>query len=541
MANIVQSPKPKNGWLKIAVTLDNPQNKKILEKDYQYADGVKMDKIDNKNKIYFNININKIKDASGFVKPLIDRMRELGENFDDEQKADSMQSDNTSYMKNFMAVNKHLRKHIGEIMQKLIKGEDQNKLLSLIVGKLPRKSGISELSYSNGNAIFILSQDEDATYVDTEERWYKIFNRVVTDKSKPIYVKVNRDGGIDEDAINKIMSINYSDKDAATRSRRTANRMAANPKTNDEEKYYKVAYDVRFTKVIPNERDVFSETPGLLSNVYGIPNKKALQIKNSGTTSYQKSDDDYTQIFYQNRDDIIKNRLKLIDNVNKFMAKNREMDLANAKDFKEVIENVIEYQLRRNGAYKNPTQIISDRTDIVVREEAREILRYFLTKAFNVWKGKYEVNDLSGIDFSNISKSQLYLIFWALNQSGKIILGQGFGLQRLTSESNEIDTTNQQMDINLPSFSEFVHELGISDEEYKQLPNSFTDLQNKNKQQNNINNNKQDNMNTEINKNQEQEKQQQLQQQQNEEAQKQLKLIKEEFNNFFNRMNNVKL
>ena len=333
------------------------------------------------------------------------------------------------------------------------------------------------------------------------------------DKSHPIYIKTNTDSGIDIEKALEVMGV--EDKKMLNRHQKASiHKNLAGADTNGERLGNAIVYDVRFTKVMDGYDDIFSMQAGLDSNVYGRENQMAKDLralnndKRNNKLNNTYDDTQYRTINIQNIKDIRQSTQIMTSNINYFLRMNKWGDIANAKNFKDALNNLLTYEVNRDK-------------DIQNKELTKEIAFAFLGSFFNVWQDGRKFN-LPHNAFFN-TKREYRACFYVIRQSCDVILGRNFGLRGVTREAVEpID--NQQVNqpieitgIQEPTMDDFLNFVGVDKNELE------SNGENKPLDNNN-------NANQDMNINQNQDIQTES-----------IEMIKEEFNSFLNRLNKVLL
>lgn len=424
-----------------------------------------------------------------------------------------------NYIRSYNSTVQSFRGHISDKMKELVdKGDVKREdAVNLINGYTKGGGQVFGLKFSPANAEFILYQDPEATFVATEQQWEKYFNRFV-DASKnpiPVYVKTNLDQGVDTNALRARFGLSNTDSLTAHQ-KASAHKNDSNATKGKSSKLsYEIAYDVRFTTVIEGKEDLYTKEAGLESNIYGNENKMAKSLKTPKTSKKGYTNDDYTMIDVSNIKDIREQSKQMIINANVFLANNNFQELSNASNFKQALDNVLEYQLKRvQHDIKEPPQVI------------KNVALAYLMTYFNVWQdNKTEFPSIKDVSFDN--KQDYKHTYFIIMQTSQILLGRNFGLKGVTRESVEDNVAKPIKNIPLPTFDDFLNFMGTDKEELAQMPN-----QQQPKLKSTIGNTEEPNDETPN----------PMQNQQiktNEELSKELNLIKENFNKMFNRITNL--
>lgn len=453
MVNLKQA-KSKNGFAITAYT-DNNKLLQAWKKKYPKSALVSGQ---NGNGIKFSVDKKYLKSKetlNDYLQPLYATAEEFGENFSQNDTSNVMSGEN--FMEKYETLNQKFQAHLGDLMKSLIeKGEiDEKTAQRLIMGYVPHKGVTYGLNFGGTNPLFILFQDEDATYVATEMQWLKRFNRVVIDKSKPIYIKTNTDDGVDVENALKNFGLNQGDK-MNSHQKASAHKNLSRIETNGEQLGNAIAYDVRFTEVIEGKEDLFNQEEGLESNIYGKENKAAISArKENPNNQYDNTYDDtvYRQINVQNTNDIRKNSKVMTSNINYFLKMNKWGDIANATNFRQALLNLLEYEVNRD-------------TNVQDKETTKKVAYAFLSSYFNVWQdGSVKSNQLSPNTYFN-TKREYRACFYVIRQSCDVILGRNFGLKGVTRE--EVETMPQPQtitNVSYPSIDDFLNFMGVDKNE----------------------------------------------------------------------------
>lgn len=508
MVNLKQD-KSRNGLVITAYT-DNPKVLQVWKKKYPRAASVSGS---NGAGIKFAVDKKYLKSQEGlnqFLNPLYNVANQFGERF----PTDSLNQVNSgeNFMEKYDTLNQKFQASIGELMQKLIaKGEiDERTAQRLIMGYVPGGNTVYGLGYGGTNPLFILFQDKDATYVASEKQWEKYFNRKVVDKSHPIYIKTNTDVGVDIEKALKTMGVE-NQKMLNQHQKAALHKNLANADTSGERLGNAIVYDVRFTQVIDGEEDIFSQQAGLESNIDSKENQAAKDLraikndKRNNKIDNTYDDTQYRTINVQNIKDVRQSTQIMISNVNYFLRMNKWDDIANAKTFKDALNNLLTYEVNRDK-------------DIQDKQTTKEIAFAFLGSFFNVWQDGRKFNIPTGAGFN--TKREYRACFYVIRQSCDVLLGRNFGLRGVTREAIEQPNVmnNQNQPIQLtgvqePTMDDFLNFMNVD-------KNELAD-----KGENEPLNN---NGNQEINND-------------NQIQSESIELVKEEFNSFLNRLNKVLL
>ena len=508
MVNLKQD-KSKNG-LAITAYTDNPRLLQAWKKQYPRAATVSGN---NGTGIKFSVDKKYLKSQeslNSFLQPLYATASNFGEQFPNQSVNQLNNGEN--FMEKYETLNQKFQAHIGDVMQDLLKnGEiDEKTAQRLIMGYVPGGNTVYGLNYGGTNPLFILFQDKDATYVASEYQWEKYFNRIVVDKSHPIYVKTNTDSGVDIEKALETMGVE-SKKQLNQHQKSALHKNLANIQTSGLKINNAIVYDVRFTKVIDGEEDIFNQQAGLQSNIYGIENQAAKaerafnNDKRNNALNNTYDDTQYRTINAQNIKDIRQSSKVMISNVNYFLRLNGWTDIANAKNFTEALNNLLTYQVNRD---KN----------IVDKNLTKEIALTFLSSYFNIWQDgrKFTLPPNAGFN----TKREYRACFYVIRQSCDVLLGRNFGLRGVTREETEYNLPAPQTINNVqePTMNDFLNFMNVDASLLKQVgedePLNQVQIQNPNQQEKQMQN-------------------------QTLNVEEEIKIIKEEFNSFLNRLNKI--
>lgn len=145
---------------------------------------------------------------------------------------------------------------------------------------------------SRANALEVLAQRPDASFVLSEDSWYRYYNRTVNTGAKRIIIKRSNKINPSSDSMDKAAVTNgfksFADAVVSTKNSYSVNKgiaMAANKMDNKKPHFdYMAVYDVTDTTVIPGKPDTWTEEIGLLNNLNGTPNRNATVHQNTMMT-----------------------------------------------------------------------------------------------------------------------------------------------------------------------------------------------------------------------------------------------------------------
>ena len=451
-------------------------------------------------KIDVRISKQKFKNADNVmeaISPIVYAADMYGEKIPDEQINVLFKKDN--FMKSYFATNRKFNADIGDMMQGLVTNNDtgDQTLQKLFMGYVPGGETVYGLSFGGTNPLFILSQDSGATYVASEQQWDRYFNRYVDETLNPIpvYIKTNSDTGID-----MIKQIKMFGKELNAHQKKDLHKnLAGAAKTSGDKIYNSIVYDVRFTKVKEGEEDVFKEVAGLASNIYARENEVAKEIRklknnirdNKAENTYD--DEQYRQVNVNNVRDMRQSSNIMTSNINYFLRRNGYEEISHDRTFSGALNNLMEYEVNRDKAILN-------------KQSTKTVTLAFLMRFFNVWQDGREFPSMEGIEFS--TKAQYVACFYVIRQSCDVILGRYFGIGNVTRESVETEAQPQRIDgIPMPTMDQFLNFMGIDQKELSMMD-----------------------------KDQPIQKKEPVQNPQSQETQDEINKIKEQFQNFYNRM-----
>lgn len=357
-------------------------------------------------------------------------------------------------------------------------------LIRTIGGVNSGKNTKADAVLSVNNALFILSQDPDATYVTTEEAWLKSFNRVVIDKSLPVYYQAAQTSKVKKDS-----SVAINKKTSKT----------GGGKQGKHDSFVNlIGYDVRFTEVIDGEEDVFNTQINLKNNLSGEENlvshrqnkkEKKLPFNDNqaqlGTVT-QVFGGDYRKAQRTIASNIIttlsNNTTTPIDTILKKYNLSPNLDNNNISEIlwsdgglvdmamNSQIERLKQSQVSKSSRAQNSVDI----TDNAIALAKAYIRNFFKNGMFHIQYGdNYKnttniVNDI--IHNSDSPLKELKGAFEILRFTALMMNGQGTYVNNVMTYDESINsrftiTEEQNISIPIPTFQEFLKNIGVNKQE----------------------------------------------------------------------------